>query len=201
MSWVPSRPMSQTYGPTPVHLQGRWVVLEPLRRDHIESIHCILAEEPMTLLWPRSHMPSFELRTLENHIWQMATLQYAVRERSQGRVIGLMQGTDESPRDRTIGLGIVMDSSFWRRGWPVEALLLFLDFLFEVRGYRKVYFEMLDSTRRRAAGILDLWTRKEVTFTRHHRNSLGEYEDWHVFSMGHRDWDPTLVERLGLTRR
>jgi hypothetical protein len=71
-------------------------------------------------------------------------------------------------------------------------VVLTIHTLFEVIGFRKLYCQMAESTRRALGPAMERWLTLEATFERH--ELAGEqYEDWHIFSVLRREWDPKLV--------
>jgi RimJ/RimL family protein N-acetyltransferase len=182
-------------------LTSRRVRLEPLAPRHLDEVHTFVNRPAMIGHWPVEGRDVPRERLAEV-LWQLSPLQYAVLRKDQGAVIGLVQGLDVDQRSRTIGLGLAMDPQLWHRGWPLEAVILFLDLLFDVMGYRKVYVQMSASTARRIGSAAGEWLTREVTFEQHKPmpgapNGSAVHEDWHVFSLFRERWDAGLLELVG----
>jgi Acetyltransferase (GNAT) domain len=178
-------------GPEPLPLRGRRVYLEPLRSSHVGPLFAIVASEAMVGRWPRNEIV-LTRGTFEQVLWRLASLNYVVRRTADGEVIGLVQGINEDWVNQTIGLSILFDPRVWKRGWPLEAVILAIHVFFEVNGFRKLYCQVAESTRQALGPTFERWLVREATYERH--EVVGEgYEDWHIFSLFRRDWDPTIV--------
>lgn len=172
-------------------LQGRWVSLEPLRPSHIDALFATVASEAMVGRWPRNEI-ELTRETFEHVLWHLGSLNYVVRGSVGGEVVGLIQGINEDWVNQTLGLSIVFDPRFWKRGWPFEAVVLSIHTFFEINGFRKLYCQVAESTRRALGPAMERWLTREATYERH--ELVGEqYEDWHIYSVLRREWDPRLV--------
>ena len=173
-------------------LESKRVILEPLAPWHLDSLHEIVNSDELLDQWPLFGKV-VSRPDLEEFLWSLAQLQFAILRRDNRNVIGLIQGLDDDKRSRTIGLGAAIDPALWRHGWPFEAVVLFLGILFDVRGYRKVYISCSDTTVSTIGAAIDKWLMPEALYRKHHRTAT-RLEDWHIYSL-HRDrWDPSLVQ-------
>ena len=93
---------------------------------------------------------------------------FAVRLRETGRLIGIILYFDETEDSCEIGYGI--GSAHWNRGYTTEAVRRFLRFLFEEKGFRKVYasfFTGNDASRRvmeKCGMVYDRFVEKELNY-------------------------------------
>jgi RimJ/RimL family protein N-acetyltransferase len=182
----------QTFNRDYYRLQGRRVVLEPLVGLHVAALYEVTERDQMADRWPRSGRQR-TLEEFERFIWQSGRLKYAMLRRDSGRLIGVVQGMNENDRSRTIGVGIIIDPDLWLHGWPFEGLVLFVNILFEVKGFRKVYFHMSQATATLVGGAMKRWLTREATFKMHTRLE-DSYEDWHTYSLFQGMWDRNMVD-------
>jgi RimJ/RimL family protein N-acetyltransferase len=151
------------------------------------ALEALLGREEMRGKWPTLYP-----HDVGNTIWRRSRLQYAVLSRSTSDLIGLVQGLDEDSYNGIVGVGVAMHPAVWGKGWPIEAVVLFVNLLFEVHGYRKLYCEMSDPTRRLLGSAMSRWMRPVARFAEHERVDDG-YVDWHIYSLHRRDWDGDLA--------
>jgi Acetyltransferase (GNAT) domain len=182
--------VGQTLSRGRLPLCGRWVRLAPLTSDYTDALRLLLADEALDGLWP--HAGGLDVARLA---WNLGDRQYVVVDQRSGSVIGLVVSLDEERFNDVTSVGFVVKPSLWRVGWAFEALVLFINLMFETYGFRKLYFKMSDSTLRSVAGSIDKWLVKEATFVQHARVG-GGYEDRHVYTLDRRCWDPMIVRMV-----
>jgi hypothetical protein len=189
--------MTQTFTEPHVRLTGRRVTLQPLTGQHVDALYAVTEKEPMADRWPRRGKRRSR-DEFEELIWEAGTLQYAMLRQDTGELVGVVQGINQDDRNRTIDVSVIIDPDLWRRGWPFEGIVLFVNLLVEVKGFRKVYFLMPASTVEQVGGAMNTWLNQEATYHQHTRRGDG-YEDVHVCSLFDHQWDPSLVDLV--TRR
>ena len=135
-----------------VPISGRWVRLERLRPDHVPALHGLVNEGKEIVEWPLAAGQAMNVSDLGDHLFGLQGLQLVVVQRENERIVGLVQGMALDLRSGTIDLGVVFGSGGWRAGWPVEGVVLFLDYLISGLGVRKVYLEMAEETIGKAGG-------------------------------------------------
>lgn len=173
-------------------VNGRWVRLEPLTSENVAQALQLVNAAALAHHWPRNQLASEGALLGEEDLWRVGDLSYVARSRA-GHPVGLLQGINEDLVNQTIGLSVVIDDSYWKRGWPLEAVVIMLDLLFHWHNYRKVYFQFADSTQRGAALSLAGWWNHEAQFDHHQRTSDG-WESWHIFSLFRRQWEETRAK-------
>jgi RimJ/RimL family protein N-acetyltransferase len=174
-------------------LVGRRVRLERLSRRHIPAIHAVVTADDAVDDWPLCGQ-KLAPPQLEAYLWRQSQLQFAVVRRDTDDTIGLVQAVEEDRRNGMADLAVVVAPELWRAGWPLEGAILLANHMFDVLGFRKLYFSMHASTRGRLGGGLEAMFALECTFTRHLRRG-DSYEDLHVFAL-HRDRRDTPGWRL-----
>lgn len=177
-----------------VPLSGRRVALERLQPHHLPALYEIATASDTAEDWPLCGQP-VPAADFEAFLWALSRTQFAVVRRDTGQAIGLVQAVGEDLRNRTADLAVVVSPRMWRAGWPLEAAVLFVDYLFNGLGFRKLYLSMTESTLRRLGRPLHTDMTLECTYTRHVRQG-DHYEDLSVFAL-HRDrWDTAKLRRF-----
>ena len=93
---------------------------------------------------------------------------FAIRLQESGRLIGIILYFDETEDSCEIGYGI--GSAYWNQGYTTEAVGCFLRFLFEEKGFRKVYasfFTGNDTSRRvmeKCGMVYDRFVENELNY-------------------------------------
>jgi hypothetical protein len=180
-------------------MYGRRVHLEPVRWDHAQSLCRLAHSDELVNGWPlfgnRRSSADFE-----KMLWSTSSLLFAILSRETGEVIGLVQGHDQDQIGRTIGLGLLITNSLWRAGWPLEAPVIFLEFVFVGLNYRKVYLATSQSLMSRLCGLLGTTILHEASHREHLKTSTG-YEDLHILALHRDSWDRELASQvLGTSR-
>jgi hypothetical protein len=176
-------------------LTGRRVALEPLTWRHMGALHQLSSLPEMAGSWPFTDEP-MTVEQLEAHIWSTGPVQYAVVRRDSHDTIGLTQGLHPDLRNGTIGVGFAVEPHLWRAGWPLEAVVLFIEHLLSGGLYRKLYFRMTTSTAVRVGGALTDWLAPECVYRRHVRTPEGGYEDMTIYALDRAIWDSEMARRL-----
>jgi Acetyltransferase (GNAT) domain len=175
-------------------MRGRRVRLERLEPRHVGALHRMATSDEGLPRWPLLGR-RMTVEELDDHLWQLGRLNYAIVRHDTGAVVGLVQGIDEDPRSGTIGVAIFLDPRLWRAGWPLEGVLIFANHLLHGRGFRKLYFTVPASVSDRLGRTVDPSLVTECIHRRHLKVDDG-YEDLYVLAL-HRDrWDESLAERV-----
>jgi RimJ/RimL family protein N-acetyltransferase len=179
---------------TAAPLTGRRLALEPLAWRHMDALHRLSMVPEMAGSWPFTGEP-MAVEQLEAHIWSTGPIQYAVVRRDSGDTIGLTQGLHPDLRNGTVGVGFAVAPDLWRAGWPLEAVVLFIDHLLTGR-FRKLYFRMTASTAARLGSGLTDWLTPECVHRQHVRTPEGGYDDMTIYGLDRSDWDPEMARLL-----
>ena len=180
--------------PARPELRGRRVVLDPLRDRHVAALHTIATADELLGGWP-CYGRALSLAEFRQSIWQLGGLQFAVRRRDDDRVIGVVQGIDPDVEAGVVDVAFFVRPDLWLSGWPFEAVVLLLDYLFMEREFRKVYFRVQESDAAHI-GLNERWATEEARYTRHHLDSAGSAEDVVFLAMDREAWDTDLADRI-----
>jgi RimJ/RimL family protein N-acetyltransferase len=127
----------------PVHnapLVGRHVRLRPILPSDYEYLYELETNEQITWRWRfRGTTPSPE--QFAQMLWEGVLVQFIVEHRETRQRIGRVLAYEANDRHGWCHFAIVMDPSLNRMGWTLEALALFLNYLFKTWNFRKLYAE------------------------------------------------------------
>lgn len=73
-------------------------------------------------------------------------MQFVTHRREDHRPFGLLQFYQFNAESGFGYLSFILDPEFIGQGWPIEALVLFINHLFVSRNLRKLYMETADSS-------------------------------------------------------
>jgi RimJ/RimL family protein N-acetyltransferase/acyl carrier protein len=122
-------------------LTGRHVRLRPIMPADYEYLYVLTTHEKLGWRWRyRGATPSPEL--FQQQLWQGVAAQFVIEHVGDQKPIGFVQAFDPSDRNGHCHFAIVLDPALERTGWALEALLLFLDYLFTIYNFRKLYAEV-----------------------------------------------------------
>ena len=179
-----------------VSLTGRRVALERLAWSHVEQLLRSASAPDAIDEWPLAGR-TLTVGEFGDMLWSTGPINFAIVRRDSGAAVGFVQAVQEDLRSGTVGVGVFVEPVLWKAGWPLEAVVLFIEYLFAGCGYRKAYFTMRTSTLERLGGALDAWLEVECRYRRHVRSPRdGGYEDVHVLSLDRDRWDSDIARQI-----
>lgn len=149
-----------------VPVRGRRVRLEKLAPWHLPALHQAMTRESTLGGWPLlgERVPA---REFGPYLWSLGRVHFAVVRLDTGEPIGLVQGIDDDMRSGSTGVGLFVDPRLWKAGWPLEGVLLFIDYLFCGLGFRKVSMILPDSVLAQVNPSTVGWTTREYSLRDH----------------------------------
>lgn len=121
-------------------LSGRRVRLRAIEPNDFEYLYRLATSEKVGLRWRlRGTTPNPDdfIRTL----WDGVFAQFLVEQRD-GAPAGHVMCYGAHPRDGVASIGMVADPALLGTGMVLEAMFLFVSYLFDVGGFRKLYAEV-----------------------------------------------------------
>jgi N-acetyltransferase len=167
-------------------LEGRMVVLEPLRREHEAGLRAAAADERIwRLMWTDD--PE---RWLEHALAEAesgARMPFAILV--DGAPVGSSSYLSVAPEHRRLEIGHTwMNPSTWGTGANTEAKLLLLRHAFETLGCRRVEFKTDARNERARAALAALPARFEGVHRKHMLVRDGESRDSAWYSVVDDEW-------------
>lgn len=184
----------------PIVLEGTYVRLEPMRRDHHAGL-CAVGLDPS--LWALSvsalQTPSDMAEYVETALrWQQegTALPFVTVDRRSGQVIGSTRYANVDHRHRRLEIGWTWVAKPWQRT-PVntQAKFLMLRHAFGTLGAVRVEFKTDATNERSRAAILRLGAKEEGILRKHMITSSGRHRDSVYFSITDEEW-PCVETRL-----
>lgn len=176
-----------------VTLEGRYVRLEPLAREHREGLAGAIGDGELWKLFFTSIPPVAALDDFlgdADAAWEQGDgLAFATVDKATGRVAGSTRFMRASLPDRRVEIGFTfLGKSFQRTPVNTEAKLLMLAHAFETLGLNRVEFltDYMNQASRNA--ILRLGAKQEGILRSHKVLPDGRIRDSVIFSITNYDW-------------
>lgn len=191
MSLTPS-----TVEDTQLTLRGRLVDLQPIAQATLPHLYRWNTDISSLMLWTnRRDLCTYEQFIAETE-WRLKNVvlsQLMIFETSTNNPVGTVFAYDANIGDGYAFGAIYIDHTYRRKRYGLEALCLFIDYLFAYFPLRKLYSDVYAYNAHslaimHAAGVI-----QEGCF-REHRYYRGKYADLYRFALYARDW-PAIQER------
>jgi RimJ/RimL family protein N-acetyltransferase len=186
-----ARRASDVSGPP---LQGRRVMLRPIAVTDHAWLYGLSTHEQVGFRWRyRGATPSPDVfvRTL----WEQILAQFVVARRSTNEVVGLVAAYAADLHDRHVQVAAILDPRVHTRGWPLEAMVLFVNYLFTNWDFRKVYAEAVEFNYRQFASGAGRLFSVEAQLRGHHYWN-GAFWDQVIGSCTREEWEQSRTRLL-----
>lgn len=185
----------------PVVLQGRWVALVPLSKDHVPHL-LSAAKDPRIWTYMRTG-PRVTAESLSEMVDQVLQSQEAGLDlpfttfyRPHGTAVGMTRFLDIRRSDRGVEIGGTwLDPRHWRTPVNTESKYLMLRHAFEVEGCLRVQLKTDVRNLRSQQAIERLGAKREGVFRKHLVLSDGHVRDSVFYSITDDEW-PAVRARL-----
>jgi RimJ/RimL family protein N-acetyltransferase len=169
-----------------IRLEGRMVVLEPLRREHEDGLRAAAADERIwQLMW--TDEPERWLRHALAEAEAGVRVPFAILV--EGVAVGSSSYMSLAPEHRRLEIGHTwMNPSTWGTGANAEAKLLLLRHAFETVGCRRVEFKSDARNERACAALAALPARFEGVHRKHMLVRGSESRDSAWYSVIDDEW-------------
>ena len=183
-----------------VTLEGRFVRLEPLSKEHREGLRQAISDgeiwKLLVDLVPHPDNIDEFLNDAENLYKSGVGLAFAVVDKQANRVAGSTRFMRADARNKRIEIGFTFLGKTWQRTYiNTEAKLLMFSHAFEKIGLNRVEFraDYLNSASRRA--LLRLGAKEEGILRNHMVMPNGRVRDSVVYSVIRNEW-PGVKQHL-----
>ena len=125
-------------------------------------------------------------------LWQGVLAQFLIVRADTGEPVGLVVCYNPEFRHGYAYLAMIIAPKYEMSGWTLEANAIFLTYLFETFGFRKIYLEVIEFNYQRLASGAGSLFHVEACL-KDHEYHLGHR--WHVYTLAiYRDeWHDTLA--------
>lgn len=174
-------------------LSGSRVRLRPVLPSDLEWLY-LAASEPETSLKWRLQGSSISFDRFAEFLWRGTEVQFLILDRASDVRLGLVQLIRYDPRASTAHLSAFVSKEAQGLGWPLEGVLLFIDYVFTSISIRKIYLESLTPAYEQYASIVGTYLELEGVL-REHDVFDGQLVDLHISSLTRSRW---IAERGNL---
>jgi RimJ/RimL family protein N-acetyltransferase len=177
--------------PKPVTLHGRHTVLRPITEYDYEFLFDLATSEEVGYRWRfRGETPSPQV--FVQRLWHNVLAQFVVCRGSDAEPVGHILAYNADLPNGHAYLAMAVRPETLGRGWTLEAVGLFIEYVFRLWDFQKLYaysagFSLASFNR--AAGLI----REEGRLIEHEYFD-GKYWDMHIFAIHREDWE-SLVNR------
>jgi RimJ/RimL family protein N-acetyltransferase len=178
----------------PPATQGRRIALRPVNPSDYDFLFHLSTTPSMTYRWrTRGHTPSPE--EFQSMLWAGVLCQFIIERSNDGEPLGLITAYNADMGNGTCYLAMIVQGRKEVSLWSLDALALFLNYLFVSWNLRKVYAETSELSSWTFASGAGHYFRVEGTMPEHEYYD-GRYWDRYVLAFWRRDWDALLPELL-----
>lgn len=129
--------------PRSPQLHSRRVRLKTVELSDYDYLWRVINGAESTVRWRfRGATPSPE--SFRELLWQGVLAQFMIQGLESGEPVGLISAFDAQFANGIVHLSIIVDEPARSRGWPLEAVPLFVEYLFVNWPFRKVYVESIE---------------------------------------------------------
>jgi RimJ/RimL family protein N-acetyltransferase len=121
-------------------LAGRHVRLRPITPADYDYLYELETNELLTWRW-RHRATTPRPEHFVDMLWQSILAQFVIEHRETKQRLGRVLAYEANDRNGWCHFAIVADPSLNRSGWILEAMALFLNYLFRNWNFRKLYAE------------------------------------------------------------
>jgi RimJ/RimL family protein N-acetyltransferase len=132
-----------TQGPAPVtapEVRGRRVFLRPIQRADYDYLYQLYVDPESAFRW-RLRGATPDPRSFESVLWEQVLVQFLIVKRDDSRPMGLVTCFAADMRSAVANIAIVIQDRYVQQGLGAEALFLFIDYVFGLWNFRKLYAE------------------------------------------------------------
>jgi RimJ/RimL family protein N-acetyltransferase len=186
--------------PGPASRSGRSVRLVPVNREHLDFLYSLATEESIGYRWVLyGQAPSRE--AFEQRLWSGVLSQFVVFSTGNGSPMGttLAYNGDLNSRYAYVGMAVIPEAV--GTGVGIEAMDLFVGYLFKTFNLRKLYYELPAYNLPEIRTLVGTVFREEGVL-KGHTYYAGDYWDRHIFALYREDYEALPSGRfLGRSRR
>ena len=161
--------------------RGRHVTLRPLHPSDYDALFEIALFTDAGSRW-RLHGEAPTLDRFLELLLKDSRATFAIEQNIDRRVIGMVQLWLYDPISRNGHITAFLDPHVRGRGWPIEGVLLFVEYAFDAFNLYKLYFESLDDEYRMYGSMVGPVLRREGQL-RNHKWRFGRFADLHILAL------------------
>ncbi|MEJ2608967.1 MAG: GNAT family protein [Candidatus Thiodiazotropha sp.] len=173
--------------PHEVILEGEFARLRPLGQSDYGYLYDLSLSAKNNARWRyRGATPSPERFVAD--LWSGVLAQFLVETPEPRKRAGLVVAYNADLANGTVFLGVLIDNAHHCKVWPLEGVLLFVDYLFQNWTFRKVYAETTEFSAAHFSSGAKILFEEEGRF-REHQFFQGRYWDYIYYSLNRKRWE------------
>jgi len=182
-----TQPPVNGIGPYPSGFRvGRRARLDPIEPHEYDLIARMEALPPTDILYRNMAMTPSPGAFVES-LWHGVSVQFAIRPAAGGDLVGLVACYNSDFRHGHATIAAHIFDDFRGRGWPIEGVVLFVNYLFFGFSYRKLYADVIDLNLPTLRGEAGRLVREEGRLVDHYFVA-GEHRDRVTLAIHRTDW-------------
>jgi RimJ/RimL family protein N-acetyltransferase len=162
-----------------VPMAGRRVHLRAVLASDYDFLFQLAVDERTAPHWRYRGAPP-RPEAFVGELWDGVLTQFIVERKDQRERLGLVTAYDARARDGHCHIAAIFRPD--TRIWPLEAVFLFVNYLFAEFGFRKLYGEVIEYNLEPFVSAVGRWLEPEAVL-RGHELHAGRYWDVHVLAL------------------
>jgi RimJ/RimL family protein N-acetyltransferase len=163
-------------------LHGRHVIVRPAVPVDYDFLYATAILTPAGGKWRLlGELPPFD--QFLGIVFQGAKATSVVCSVEDQRLLGMVQIWNHDPLSRNAHVTTFFHPKDHGKGWPMEGLLLFVDFAFRAYDLKKIYVEVNDGGYDVYKALVDTGILIEEGCLKGHRYVMGEWQDCHILAL------------------
>lgn len=189
--------------PESIILDGQFARLRPVNQKDYGFLYDISLSAKNNARWRYRGVTPSPDRFIAD-LWSGILAQFIIESPDSNKPAGLVVAYNADLGNGTIYLGVLLDNEYHRKVWPLEAIGMFVDYLFQNWTFRKIYVETTEFSAADFASAAKVLFEEEGRL-REHQYFQGRYWDFIYYALTRKRWEEkgrTLLNKMaGLKAR
>jgi RimJ/RimL family protein N-acetyltransferase len=175
-------------------LQGKYARLRPLAQNDYAYFYDLSLSAQNNARWRyRGSTPSPERFVTD--LWNGVQAQFVIETPEPRTRAGLVVAYNADLANGTVYLAALIDNKYHRQVWPMEGVLLFVNYLWQNWNFRKIYAETPEFSASQFSSGAGKYFVEEGRL-REHQFFQGRYWDYIIYSMTRELWQEKGIAEL-----
>jgi hypothetical protein len=122
-------------------IQSRNTRLVPPKRELVDELYRLAATSQIPWPWSGPVSPA----AFEDSLWRNVLVQFGIEDVRNGRPVGYLRADNASLFHGYAFLSMVILPDYRMRGWPLEGVFLFVNYLFRAYNLHRLYAEVTEA--------------------------------------------------------
>lgn len=175
-------------------LVGRRTALRAVVAGDVEWLYALATDAHIRGRW-RMGAQTPNMDAFRGALFHGSDRQFVVVRRDTSGPVGLVEAYALDHRSGHASIAVLFEPNVWSTGWPLEGALLFVRYMFDVVGSRKLYFDLPEVNRRLVQSSFGRFLTIEATL-RNHDFHDGKHLDRTIASISRTDWPSDRIDEI-----